>query len=266
VSRPGGSVRVGAEPHENLVLEGTLRIATLNLLHGHPEYAHQAERLDRAGAILAGLSLDILCLQEASRTPVVDNAARWLADSLGMSGVYARANGNYALIRFEEGEALLTRVGVRGVGWGELKPEAGFFENRIAVWGTLETNMGTVVVFCTHLTNGVQAVNVGQLESLMELVEAQRAGRPAVVAGDFNAEEHEAHMRRLPTWWHDAFRTVNPGEAGGTSVDSGKRIDYVFLVDGAAAGWEILESTTFGGPSISDHMGVLVWANLHSLK
>ena len=266
VSRPGSLVHVGAEPGEGLVLGDSLRIATLNLLHGHPEYVHQTERLDRAGTILNGLSLDILCLQEASRTPVVDNSARWLADSLGMSGVYARANGNYALIRFEEGEALLARGGVRGVGWGELKPEAGFFENRIAVWGAVQTNLGTVVVFCTHLTNGAQAVSEGQLESLVELVEAQRAGRLAVVAGDFNAEEHEAHMRRLPPWWHDAFRAVNPGEVGGTSVDSGRRIDYVFLVDGAATGWEILESATFGGPSISDHMGVLVRATLHSLK
>lgn len=164
-----------------------------------------------------------------------------------MTGVYARANGNHALIRFEEGEAVLALVTLRDTAASELRPRAGFFEHRLALWATVETSVGPVVVFSMHLTNQGGAVNAAQVAVLVDLVEHERRGLPAVVAGDFNAEETSPQIAALPAHWHDAWRGAQPEVPGSTSIGSGKRIDYIFLVEGDTVRWEILEAGTFGG-------------------
>lgn len=92
----------------------------------------------------------------------------------------------------------------------------------------------------------------------MDVVERERRGLPAVVAGDFNACDDAPPIRGLPAHWHDALREANPSAPGPTSVDSGNRIDYIFLVDGDRARWKVLGAGTFGGEAISDHRGF--WA------
>ncbi|MDX9955541.1 MAG: endonuclease/exonuclease/phosphatase family protein [Anaerolineae bacterium] len=262
VSRPSAPTPIG--PTLAAPLHATLTLATLNLWHDYPHYSLQQERLEAAQLLLQELSPDLLCLQEASRTPVVDHAAAALASGLETTGVYARANGNRNLIRFEEGEAVLARGGLVDSAALELRPRAGFFEHRLALWVTVETEAGPVVVFSTHLTNQGATVNAAQLGSLVDLVEHQRHGLPAVVSGDFNAQEDAPQMRALPEHWRDAFREVQPEAPGATSPDSGRRIDYIFLVDGDTAHWEILEVGIFGanaeGAAISDHLGV--WARV----
>lgn len=262
VSRPGLPTPIGTTRSNHL--PSTLTIATLNLWHDYPHYSLQQERLETAQLLLQELSPDLLCLQEASRTPVVDSAAEALATGLNMHGVVARANGNRSLIRFEEGEAVLTRGALRDTAVGELRPRAGFFEHRVALWATVETVAGPVVVFSTHLTNQGATVNAAQLGSLVDLVEHQRRGLPAVVAGDFNVQEDTSQMRALPEHWRDAFREAQPEASGATSPDSGRRIDYIFLVDGDSVRWEILEAGVFGanGVTISDHLGVWTQASL----
>lgn len=260
VSRPGPPIRVGAPA--NRPLPATFTVATLNLWHDYPRYSRQAERLQAAISALRDLSPDLVCLQEASRTPVVPDAAREVANALGMAGVYARANGNRALIRFEEGEAVLSQGRFTGEARRELSPRAGFFEHRIAVWGTADTEAGPVVVFSVHLTNRAGEVNAAQIRSLVDAVERERRGLPAVVAGDFNAPEDAPQIRGLPAHWHDAFREARPHAPGPTSVDSGRRIDYIFLVDGNGVRWTILDADTFGGEAISDHRGVWTRARL----
>lgn len=262
VSRPGAPVSIGAA--RSNPLPATLTIATLNLWHDYPHYSRQQERLEATQLLLQELSPDLLCLQEASRTPVMDSAAETLATGLNMHGIAARANGNRSLIRFEEGEAVLVRGALRDTAASELRPRAGFFEHRLALWATVETEAGPVVVFSTHLTNQGGTVNAAQLGSLVDLVEHQRNGFPAVVAGDFNAQEDAPQMRALPEHWRDAFREAHPAAPGATSPESGRRIDYIFLVEGDSVRWEILEAGVFGanGATISDHLGVSTRASL----
>lgn len=260
VSRPGPLARVGEG--ESASMPATLTVATLNLWHDYPRYSRQAERLRAATLALRDLSPHVVCLQEASRTPVVAHAARQLANGLGISGVYARANGNRALIRFEEGEAILVRGALANAAWRELSPTAGFFEHRLAVWGTVDTEAGPVVVFSTHITNKRGAVNVAQIRALVDIVERERRGLPAVVAGDFNADEPAPQIQALPAPWRDAFRAARPDALGVTSIDSNRRIDYIFLVDGDGVRWHVLDADTFGGEGISDHRGVWTRATL----
>ena len=260
VSRPGPLAHVGTR--EATPMPATLTIATLNLWHDYPRYSRQAERLQAATLALRDLSPHVLCLQEASRTPVVAHAARQLADALGVSGVYVRANGSRALIRFEEGEAILARGALANAAWRELSPTAGFFEHRLAIWGAVDTEAGPVVVFSTHITNKRGPVNAAQIRALVDIVERERRGLPAVVAGDFNADESAPQMQALPAHWRDAFRAARPDAPGATSMDSDRRIDYIFLVDGDGVRWHVLDADTFGGEDISDHRGVWARATL----
>ncbi len=258
VSRPGPSASVGAARTDPI--PATFTVVTLNLWHDHPHYSRQPERLEAALVTLHDLSPEVLCLQEAARTPVVENAAEALAVGLELAGGYARANGNYSLIRFEEGEAVLARGALSDIAALELRPRAGFFEHRLALWGAVQTEAGPVVVFSTHLTNKEGAINAAQIDSLVALVERQRHGLPAVVAGDFNAAEDAPQITALPVHWRDAFREAQPDAPGVTSLDSGRRIDYIFLVEGEDMRWEIRDAGTFGGSAISDHLGV--WARV----
>ncbi len=263
-SRPGPPTPIGAPADD--VIPATLTVATLNLWHDYPNYTRQPERLQAAVSALRGLSPDVVCLQEASRTPRVPHAAQVLAQALGMAGVYARANGSRALIRFEEGEAVLARGHPRGQTRRELSPRAGFFEHRLVVWATLDTEAGPIVIFSTHITNKPGPINAAQIRSLVDVVERERHGLPAIVAGDFNAHEDSPQIRDLPAHWHDAFREARPDAPGATSLDSGKRIDYIFLVDGDTTHWAIVDSDTFGGAEISDHKGVWARAALTPAK
>lgn len=264
VSRPGLPMDIGVARTDRI--PATLTIATLNLWHDYPRYSRQHERLEAVLEALHDLSPDLLCLQEASRTPVVDHAAAALANGLEMTGVVARANGNRNLIRFEEGEAVLARGGLADSAALELRPRTGFFEHRLALWATVETEAGPVVVFSTHLTNQGGAVNAAQMGSLVELVERRRHGLPAVVAGDFNADETTPQIAALPVHWHDAGRNIGRETQLTapipTSPDSGRRIDYIFLVEGDSTRWEVLDAGTFGGEALSDHLGVWVRVSL----
>lgn len=264
VSRPGLPREFGVARTDRI--PATLTIATLNLWHDYPHYSRQQERLETALEALHSFSPDLLCLQEASRTPVVDHAAAALASGLEMTGVYARANGNRNLIRFEEGEAVLAQGALVGSAALELRPRAGFFEHRLALWATVETEAGPVVVFSTHLTNQGGAINAAQMGSLVELVERERHGLPAIVAGDFNADETTPQIAALPAHWHDAGlfagREAQLDTPSPTSLDSGRRIDYIFLVEGDSADWGVLDAGTFGGEALSDHLGVWVRVNL----
>ena len=158
--------------------------------------------------------------------------------SLGLNYVYLRANGNRWAILFEEGEAILSRYPLRGVSFVELEPRAGFFEHRVALKATAETPRGDVDIIVTHLTHGDPQVNRGQVEALKEFVERAAAGRPTIVAGDFNALEDSSQVAGLG--WIDTYRASNPDDPGltccvddlaaGPAESLEKRIDYVFLV------------------------------------
>jgi endonuclease/exonuclease/phosphatase family metal-dependent hydrolase len=246
------------------------------MLHGRPDFENLSLRLDLMAGEILRLEADVVLLQEAPWTKSTGNAAQYLAQKLGYNYLYYRANGNRRLISFEEGEAILSRYPLEEAHFSILHPKAGFFENRVLLGATVDTTLGDVKVFVTHLTDKDPQVNFEQVESLRDIVEPL-VGGSTIVAGDFNARENSPQLIELTSNWVDTYRTIHPGDPGLTccidNLTSGsedlleKRIDYIFLVEKNEATAKIIDvrpvfhqpfSVEGGWQWASDHTGLML--------
>lgn len=195
---PSGPVAV--EPFERGAMETTapvsrVRLVNLNVLHGYPEFVHQAERRQRLLGALRALDADILVLQEVWRATGHGDLGRWLAAELGMDLAYARANGSRRWIGFEEGSAVLSRRPILAARRWVLAPKEPPWEARIALAVEVAVREGEVwTVVGVHLARDDAEVRRGQARDL-----AQRLpeGGFVVVAGDFNDSPSESLLRPL---------------------------------------------------------------------
>lgn len=266
--------------------DGSLRVMSLNVLHGFPRFQHLSERLDRIAAEIRAQDADVVCLQEVPWTPHLGSGARYLAERTGLNHQYLRANGNRWAIFFEEGEAILSRYPLRDATFVELEPRAGFFEHRVVLGATAVTPWGDVRFFVAHLTHGAPEINRAQAASLMAFVAAS-GGEPAIVAGDFNATEDTPQVQALTRQWVDTYRAAHPNDhdhgndeghtccaddlSAGPAETLEKRIDYVFLVPGVERFAEVVSSQRVldqpfraadGWLWASDHVGLLTVVQL----
>lgn len=277
VSRPGWKV-VGCFEGcaKDEAGDNGIRVVSLNMLHGHPDFEHLPQRLALIAAEITRMDADIVLLQEVPWTFKTGSGAATLAAQAGMNHAYYRANGNRWAIFFEEGEALFSRYPLTNLTYTELEPQADTFEHRVVLHATAMTPTGELDLFVTHLTNGEAVINQAQAESLRAFVENTATGN-AVIAGDFNAREDEAHMVSLAEEWIDSFRVIHPDEPGYTSsIDDlragpeetlEKRIDYIFVLPMGENPVNILSAavvfdqpfyTVDGWLWASDHAGVMV--------
>ncbi|HEX9092074.1 MAG TPA: endonuclease/exonuclease/phosphatase family protein [Anaerolineales bacterium] len=252
---------------------GPLRIVSLNILHGFPLFKNLPLRLDLIAAELQRLDADIVLLQETPWTVRIGYGAEYLAKQLGYNYLYYRANGNHALIFFEEGEAILSRFPLKAPILIELKPCVGWFESRVSFGATALMLWGEVTSFVTHLTDKNPVVRVGQAESLRQFVEMHK-GAITLVAGDFNSDEASPAISELARRWSDTYRMRHPTEAGltccidnltrGPDEPLEKRIDYIFMLPGS--GKLVDSKRVFDQPFpvpggwqwASDHTGLMV--------
>jgi endonuclease/exonuclease/phosphatase family metal-dependent hydrolase len=255
----------------------SLRVLSLNMLHGHPDFESLHERRTMIAGEIERLGVDIALLQEVPWTRRLERGSAYLAGRSGMNSAYLRANGNRWLIGFEEGELVLSRFPLVFVERSVLQPAAGFFENRVVLHAIVQASSRSLDLYVTHLTNGAPQVNQAQAESLRAFVEAS-AQHTALVAGDFNALEDSPQIASLSQDWLDTFRTANPHLPGFTcciddlsaaQAELSRRIDYIFLVP-AGEQVEIVEArVVFDQPQrvgegwlwASDHAGVLLEIN-----
>ena len=273
-SRPGQSVVGCAEGCAAPVkrLAGPLRIVTLNMLHGFPLFKNLPLRLDLIAAELQHLDADIVLLQETPWTVRTGYGAEYLAKQLGYNYLYYRANGNHALIFFEEGEAILSRFALEDPIFTELEPRVGWFESRVSLGATAITPWGEVTVFVTHLTDKDPVVRAGQVDSLRQFVEMHK-GEITLAAGDFNSDEASPAIAELARLWSDTYRMRHPAEPGltccidnltnGPSEPLEERIDYIFMLPG---GGKLVDSERVfdqpfpvagGWQWASDHIGLM---------
>jgi endonuclease/exonuclease/phosphatase family metal-dependent hydrolase len=255
---------------------GPLRVLSLNMLHGYPEFEDLSLRLDLIASEIRRLDADVVLLQEVPWTKETGSAAVYLAQQLGYNYLYYRANGSRQLIQFEEGEAILSRFSLSKPLFTALEPRAGSFENRVVLGATAATPLGEMAFYVAHLTDRDPAQNHGQAESLKAFVEDHQSG-PALVAGDFNAREDSPQISELSGQWMDAYRNFYPNSQGFTccidDLASGpeetlkKRIDYIFLVSNEEISGEIISiqhvfdqpfSVEGGWQWASDHNGLML--------
>ena len=184
---------------------GPLRVASLNMLHGFPDFKNLPLRMMLIAAEIRRLDADVVLLQEVPWTLRTGNGAAVLARELGYNHLYYRAEGNQYLIFFETGQAILSRFPLKDPRSTSLAPQVNLFESRVALSATARTPWGDVTFVDAHLTNLAARKNLGQAGSLLAFVEALPAGMQ-LVAGDFNAREElpaDSHAlthldRRLP--------------------------------------------------------------------
>ncbi len=256
--------------------QGPLRVLSMNVLHGRPDFENLAERMDLIADEIIAQDADIVMLQEVPWTPDMGEAASYLAERCGLNYLYLRSNGNRWAILFEEGSAILSRFELKNPSSIELRPRAALFEHRVVLHATAATDWGDVDVFVTHLTDGEAEINEAQAGSLQSYVDATR-NAPAIVGGDFNAKHDSPQIESLVSQWIDTHVAANADAPGLTcciddlhadpSEPLEKRIDYVFLVPHHSADIDVRNARTildepthmsYGWQWPSDHVGVFV--------
>jgi len=272
VVRPSGKVHIIAEPRFSAANteEKPLTFLSANLWHDWPRNRRIRARLQCFVDLVLNEDVDILLIQELMRTKDF-HADKWLSDRLGMAYIYSRSNGNAQEIGFEEGLAIFSRYPIRSHRLAQLSDQNNPFSRRMALGTSVETNLGELDVYSVHL-GLLGRQNKRQFFNLKKWVEEQSGRMPAVIGGDFNAQENTSQIRSAKRSWYDSHRSMNPDGNEHShelrwpwgQVIKRSRLDYLFLRRGMRA-WEVDEArhiNTDGCP-LYDHRPVLVRASLN---
>ncbi len=242
----------------------TLTVISANLLNpyariGHVDDKPLRERLELFARLAEREKADILVCQEVGRSRDF-RVDVWLAARLGIAAVYQRANGDAGRFGREEGLAILSRYPLSAPVTCLL---GGGLWRRPALGAVVDSPLGAVAVYTAHLSLRPWR-NRRQPARLRAWVEATAEERPAIIGGDFNADESAPQIAALRQTWIDAFRRSNPtGEAWthelrlfGRALFR-RRLDYLFLSDRRA---EIRVANCYlsqSDESFSDHRAVV---------
>jgi len=242
-----------------------LTVISANLWHDWPKYRRNLERLEAFALLVEEHQADVLLLQEVARTRHFWTD-QWLAQRLGMSHVYSRANGHLSGIGFEEGLAVFSRYPLSQPVLQQLSPVENRFSRRLVLGTQINSPCGNLLAFSVHLAL-VGKQNSEQAAKLSDWVYSVSNGMTALIGGDFNAVERSKQIKKLQQKWLDTFRHINPF-ADGTTHELrwpwGKsfrrdRLDYIFL-KARENHWKILEACHLETPGErhSDHRAVLL--------
>ncbi len=265
VARPAGRTTTIPEPLRRPPAAGQLTVMSANLWHDWPRQHRWSERLEAVARLVEAEDVDILLLQEVARTRSL-RADLWLADRLGMSLAYARANGDVEAVGFEEGSAVLSRYPVVETHLTQLGLSRNPLVRRVAIGAHLATPHGRLLAVSAHLGLRRRS-NAEQIRELRRWVAEVSGGEVAVVGGDFNAPEGRPEIEHTRRAWTDTFRHAHPEADAGTHVSAApwrrwsgpRRLDYVFVQQPATAHWRVVGAghvDAHGGPH-SDHRAVV---------
>lgn len=267
VARRTTRVTVVAEPGPALTATPAagpaLTVLSANMWHDWPRQMRWPERLEAFAALVERVGADVILLQEVARTRGLD-ADHWLAERLGMSMAYGRANGDLDAIGFEEGPAILSRFPLGGVQARQLSRGHNPLVRRMALAAQADTPGGELLVVSTHL-GLVQRHNAGQIRRLRAWVSDLSGGEAAIVGGDFNAPEHRTEIGHTRGIWTDAFRRRHPDADAITHTKRRwhgtlhRRLDYLFVQQPTEGRWDVLDAQHIQTPdeAHSDHHIVL---------
>ena len=201
-------------------------------------------RKDQVAGVIASRRPDVVGLQEAKH-----HQLQWLLGALpeyasvGVGRDDGQTAGEYAAILYRRERFAVTQSGTFWLsptpevpgskGWGASLP-------RICTWARLvESATGQAFYhFNTHLDHLSEPARENGLALIAQRIAERDPADPAVLTGDFNAEETSRALAVLLSDGSpvpvDAYRTVHPEESAagtfhGFSGHPSERIDYVLL-------------------------------------
>lgn len=246
---------------------------TYNLEGMKPGTAPETRLIQMIGKIEA-LDPDIIGLQEINEFQNGSgNQGQRIADSLGayFGVTYHFYQGFTHLAwnnQFREYVGIISKYPVLSQGFLSLVP--GTFPRKV-VWNLIDTPLGRINFFNTHLSFNSVNVRVQQVRQIIGFVVQQENANPGVASiltGDFNDPPNASSVLQLTntgtdTFYWDTFARANPGQAGYTIPAGGpnKRIDYIFYKNSGQiaihASSVVMNRPYDGFHFCSDHLGVL---------
>lgn len=239
----------------------TVKILAYNIAKG---FIHQgglsfappdttAQRLEQIAAIIRAEQPDLVFLSEivAECGPSPGNQVTALAEATGMHAWGFGENYNLGLpfYRIVGGNAILSRFPLEAVENISLIGRKPFFitrNNRRMLWCATQIAGQRVLLAAVHTDSFNLANNLRQTQQMV----AYLNGRPAILAGDFNANPSESSMQFLQA--SGLFSGALEGPLTFPSHQPEQRLDYIL----APNTWQLLESRVLSEMA-SDHLPVV---------
>ena len=225
---------------------------------------------------LIALDPDIIALQEVNEDlngnnddnqGIVITAA--LSDYFGTEYYYYQQQTHLSWDnQFREFIGIVSKYPVEGSGYHQLV--SGVFPRKV-VWNYIDTPLGKINFFCTHLSYNSQSVRIQQVQQISDYVntiEDDYSAEATILCGDFNDTPNTSTITFLTNgtgndFYYDTFAEVNPGLPGYTvpSNSPNSKIDYVFLHNPSQvhvdSSFLVMQGAIGENLYCSDHLGVL---------
>jgi len=251
--------------------QNSLKVMTYNLMGMKPGTNPQT-RLFQIIQNLKQLNPDIIGLQEINESlsgSGLDNQAKIIADSLSAHfGFIYHYFYSYTHLswsnQFREFVGIVSKFPVEQSGFLQLVP--GAFPRKV-VWNYINTPLGKINFFNTHLDYQTQSVRIQQVQQILQFITSKDTTFPSIatiLTGDFNDTPNTPPVTLLTSGnYFDSFYKVNPSAAGYTvpSNAPASRIDYIFSNIGSLLkidSSKVVMNAPYSGYSFcSDHLGVM---------
>jgi endonuclease/exonuclease/phosphatase family metal-dependent hydrolase len=253
----------------------TVKVMTYNL-QGMKPGTDPETRLINIIEKLKVIDPDIIGLQEINESlngGGIDNQAKRIADSLSaFFGVEYHYFISFTHLswnnQFREFVGIISKYPVEEEGFLSLVP--GVFPRKL-VWNYINTPLGKINFFNTHLSFNSASVRFQQVQQIIpyiENIESANPGIATILTGDFNDQPFASSIQLLTetgtdTFYISTFAEVNPGDPGYTMPSNAPnaKIDYVFYKNTGSLAIDtsiiVMDQPYSGNNFCSDHLGIL---------
>ena len=212
-----------------------------------------AERIEKIGELIRQQQPDIVFLQEVviDSGPGSLNQVSILAENVGMHmWTFGQClNDGLPFYRMVEGNAILSRWPVEPLTNQKMAGDKSFCEigrdDQSTLWCQAHIGGRDVLLASVHLTSGDDDSEV-QVEQVLDFA----GDRPAILAGDFNAEPNDPEIQRIVSTGRFGAKLDGPFTI--SSYDPHGIIDYIFV----PRDWQLLEHLVIQ-TDLSDHLPVV---------
>lgn len=255
--------------------QDSLKILTYNI-HGMKPGTNAGLRLANIISRLKTLDPDIIALQEINEDIYGDGSdnqciviANSLSDHFGVDYYYYQQQTHLSWDnQFKEFIGIISKYPVDDEGYVQLV--TGVFPRKV-VWNQINTALGEINFFCTHLSFNSQDVRleqVQQIDAYITEISQENKVNTSILCGDFNDQPNSSTIEYLTNtetddFFYDSFHKANPDLPGYTvpSNSPNSKIDYIFYNNQNSiridTSYIVMAEPISGDLYCSDHMGVM---------